>query len=651
MKFDKNGDPINSMSPSEAAIEYNKLGYQICDWIPKRGADPKSPTKRNWGTPSDPEAVSDHAQIGLLHAQSRTLMVDVDDVLLGTEKLKDLGLDIDNMPGDPPCLTGSGKPKYLYAMPENHSYRVKTYQGMCGEGTILEFRTAAPGSGKQVMDILPPSRHHRGRNYQWKSQLSPWDILPECPQAILDELEEDKANHGGEHTDEPSMSLEEATEALRHIPNDEVNYHLWLRTLLILKFELGDAGLPLFHEWSAKCPAYDSDNTDREWAANNPQRKSGKLLTGATLRMMAKGANPNAYAKLDFEGVAVRGNNPKSRKKSFEAMDPAKFSQRFRPTQEQIESIAKSEFTYKDLIVKGHMIAVVARPGHGKTTVLMHIAKELKGKVLYINADIAGGDMPEAWKSSFDQQGNPLYELLLPNLMPSETMETVVEALNGFVVAGQRLEDVTFIFDTLKKMADLMNKNSAKKLYSLLRSLSALGATIIVLAHSNKWNNQEDSFPVPEGTGDLMSDFDEVLLFYRWRGPGDVQYVSLYTEREGWQWAKTRADIKALTWYFHNSDRNDVKVHESWMDTHAKVQQQHEQELSAPLVSLIVQVFRYPEEELSIKDICDRVNEQHSDISRKVITATLRSQEGQMWTTRTSLHNRQLHKLISKLED
>ena len=48
-----------------------------------------------------------------------------------------------------------------------------------------------------------------------------------------------------------------------------------------------------------------------------------------------------------------------------------------------------------------------------------------------------------------------------------------------------------FIFDTLKKMTDVINKRAAKDLLATLRGLSTKGMTIILLAHTNKYKGAD----------------------------------------------------------------------------------------------------------------------------------------------------------------
>lgn len=51
-------------------------------------------------------------------------------------------------------------------------------------GGVLEVRFG--GSGKQVQSIIPPSRHHTGRLYQWDAGMSPDDVEPaRMPEALV----------------------------------------------------------------------------------------------------------------------------------------------------------------------------------------------------------------------------------------------------------------------------------------------------------------------------------------------------------------------------------------------------------------------------------------------------------------------------------
>jgi KaiC/GvpD/RAD55 family RecA-like ATPase len=187
---------------------------------------------------------------------------------------------------------------------------------------------------------------------------------------------------------------------------------------------------------------------------------------------------------------------------------PLDWTEKFILSVEQAEKISDPDWIYDNLIIQGHVVAIVAEPNGGKTTLLFHISGVIADAgytVIYVNADVSGGD---AKSMVFDARARG-FTLLLPD-MAGQSMESVVNELSAMNDAGGDFSNVVFIFDTLKKMTEVINKSKAKELYQLLRSLSAKGMTIILLAHTNKYKDN-DGNPVFEGTGDLRSDVDELI--------------------------------------------------------------------------------------------------------------------------------------------
>ena len=92
--------------------------------------------------------------------------------------------------------------------------------------------------------------------------------------------------------------------------------------------------------------------------------------------------------------------------------------------------------------------------------------------------------------------------------------------MKEFVAIGERLDDAVFILDTLKKFIDMLDKKSVKPFFCLLRQLTALGATIILLGHANKHRDNNGNL-VFEGVGDVLSDTDAMLIFERMKSAED----------------------------------------------------------------------------------------------------------------------------------
>ncbi|MCG7868384.1 MAG: AAA family ATPase [Candidatus Thiodiazotropha taylori] len=181
----------------------------------------------------------------------------------------------------------------------------------------------------------------------------------------------------------------------------------------------------------------------------------------------------------------------------------------FTMTIEEAEQIETPEFIIPNLIIQGHVVSIVAEPNGGKTTLMLHMAGRMSQaghRVIYVNADVSAGDA----KSMVTQAHMEGFELLLPDMKAGSGMADVVAHLKKMNAEGGDFSRVVFIFDTLKKMVDVIQKSQAKDLYTLLRGLSSKGMTIILLAHTNKYKGT-DGKPVFEGTGDLRSDVDELI--------------------------------------------------------------------------------------------------------------------------------------------
>lgn len=176
---------------------------------------------------------------------------------------------------------------------------------------------------------------------------------------------------------------------------------------------------------------------------------------------------------------------------------------------EEVDAIADPEWIIPNLIISGHILLIPAEPNGGKTTIMFHLAAEMVREgyqVHYVNTDISGGDAKPLVKKAKDDG----FLLLLPDMKVGMNMDSVLYELIEMANSEERFDDVVFIFDTLKKMVNVISKSAAKGLFELLRSLSAKGMTIVLLAHTNKYKDAEGS-PIYEGTGDMRADVDDLI--------------------------------------------------------------------------------------------------------------------------------------------
>ena len=190
-------------------------------------------------------------------------------------------------------------------------------------------------------------------------------------------------------------------------------------------------------------------------------------------------------------------------------LSPANWATEFELTDAEVKEISSPEWIYDNLIISSHIVTIPAEPNGGKTTIMLHVAKEMVKEgydVFYVNVDTSGGDA----KPMVEYAKESGFKLMLPDMKHGKSIVDLSNKLVEMIESESRFEKTVFIFDTLKKFADVISKRNAKQVYSGFRKLTAKGVTIILLAHTNKYTDN-DGKPIYEGTGDIRSDTDELI--------------------------------------------------------------------------------------------------------------------------------------------
>lgn len=170
---------------------YIRLGWHLVP-IPH---GTKGPIHSGWNlkqnTVTDPNQIPSGYGVGLAHAYSGTMSLDIDDHGAATSMLAAIGIDLNallNAPDAVQIISGNaGHGKLIYAMPLGMALPSKklTYQQLDGQTkTAYELRCAT-STGTTVQDVLPPSIHPMTlRPYQWGGRGN-WERLPLIPDALL----------------------------------------------------------------------------------------------------------------------------------------------------------------------------------------------------------------------------------------------------------------------------------------------------------------------------------------------------------------------------------------------------------------------------------------------------------------------------------
>ena len=203
---------------------------------------------------------------------------------------------------------------------------------------LLVYRTREPFAGirRAPLEVLCRGQQFvayaehpdTGRPYAWPDEgLADLDIesLPEIDAeqaaAFLDEalalippelrpksLGANGANGGGNpclpgHAQAGTLAA--IRSALAWLPNAELDYDSWVRIGMALKGALGDAGAPLFADWSAQAAKNDPAATAKAWASFRPARIGAGTIYHLA---MEKGWRPDPDLLLDGSQKVSEGD-------------------------------------------------------------------------------------------------------------------------------------------------------------------------------------------------------------------------------------------------------------------------------------------------------------------------------------------------------
>jgi hypothetical protein len=306
--------------------------------------------------------------------------------------------------------------------------------------------------------------------------------------------------------------------------NPDNDYDTWLEVLMGIhdKFKGSDEGLEIAIEWSEQTNPVAAAEVEYKWSTFKVG--GGKGFGSVCEIARDNGADLSAIA-AKYETQSGLGQLP-----AIDVDDPLAWSKEYMLSDEDVAKIADPEWIIPNLVVQGHLIIIAAKPNAGKTALMTDIAalmvRENK-EVLYVNADTSGSDM----KAYHAHAALNKYGAAFPSMAVGGSMVKVVDQLRGMAATNADLTKYVFIFDTLKKMTDVIQKKQLKELLDLLRRLTAMGATVICLGHCNKYRDSEGGL-IFEGTGDLESDVDELIYLEAGRDPTTgYRVISTYPQK------------------------------------------------------------------------------------------------------------------------
>ena len=161
---------------------------------------------------------------------------------------------------------------------------------------------------------------------------------------------------------------------------------------------------------------------------------------------------------------------------------------------------------------QGQATMIYTAPGAGKTLLTIALITQgvLNGAfdpsaVYYINADDNNAGLATKLRL-FQDLGVNMLAPGCEGFRVSHLIDLLRECIENGSASG-----LLIILDTMKKFANLMNKNEMRDFNQLLREATTAGATIVALGHTAK-NPHPNGTLRYQGTTDVLEDFDAVYL-------------------------------------------------------------------------------------------------------------------------------------------
>lgn len=296
-----------------------------------------------------------------------------------------------------------------------------------------------------------------------------------------------------------------------------MGYQDWLNVGMALFHETGGSpeGFSLFESWSAGSNKFGgTKEIEVKWksfkgSCSNP-------ITVGTLVMLAKreASEAEVHAAMDedfepcpYEIVNPEGSSTSSSPDSIQATPFDRFSLKGKG-EKILMNVTEETFVLDGIALLGETTVIYAPPNSGKTLITLSQLKDSceKGRIdpnkaFYLNMDDTARGLFE--KNTIAEACglhmlSPSYE----GFCTEQFVDLIFECLEQKCAKGMIL-----ILDTLKKLANLMDKAQGSQFGSLCRDFTKRGGTIIALAHTNKNRNANGAL-VPSGTSDIIDDVD-----------------------------------------------------------------------------------------------------------------------------------------------
>jgi hypothetical protein len=345
--------------------------------------------------------------------------------------------------------------------------------------------------------------------------------------------------------------------------------------------------------------------------------KNKKSYDGKTITKEKNTASTKNIYKIVVkdENVYVSGAktnlhlNPKF---GFGSMDLTKNPSALKNALSKVSHPMKSK-----MVAMTELSVVYGSAGSGKTLVILSdigrsiLDKTTKGEdVVYVNLDDSAIGLAE--------KAEILAELKI-KMIKEFDRNMLYSMIDENVAKGK-----VIIIDTVKKIANLMDKAQVAGMMKHFKNFTHAGGTVILIAHANK-NLSPDGFPVLEGVGDLRNDADCVVMVQRHK---DI--ITMSNDRKNRSYVELEAIFQTLETKNYKSLMHSIKQLSGQEAIDLKMQREQEcfKEDNRRLIETITEMIGlFPAQKTKLVD--DLIKD--TGLSRRNIVTTLELLEGDLW--------------------
>ncbi len=257
------------VSQHPASVDhYIRHGWQLVPLPPGS----KGPRTEGWNRRESTLTSSDDLPpgwgIGLAHAYSGTMALDIDDYDAAREALAPRGVDLDALFAAPDAVTidsgRSGHGKLLYATPMGMPIPSRKFTL---DGRAVYDLRCATANGFTAQDVLPPSIHPDTKQpYRWGG-AGHWTRLPVVPDALMAVWLAPAPPVTPAPAPSGPVDWTEVQRALSAIDPD-CSRDQWIQVGMALHHAGGEEGLAVWNEWSARGQKYPGERAiAQQWRA------------------------------------------------------------------------------------------------------------------------------------------------------------------------------------------------------------------------------------------------------------------------------------------------------------------------------------------------------------------------------------------------